>query len=399
MKLLITGAKGFVGKNLTQNLKNIRDGKNRARPLITVDRIYTYDTDSDPGMLSEYCADCDFVFHLAGVNRPKDDSEFVSGNVDLTARLLSLLRGHGNTCPVLLSSSVQATLAGRYAGSPYGESKAAAEELVFRHARQTGAKALVFRLPNLFGKWGRPGYNSVVATFCCQLSRNQPITVSDPGAELELLYIDDLIETFLDALEGKTERCDFVGAKAVPSPDGRYCFAPGAHRVTLGELAGTLQSFAQGDGAVVLPEMPEGSFVKKLYSAYLSYIPPEAAVSAFLPNVDGRGSFTELVKTASCGQFSVNVSNPGVTKGQHWHNSKWELFIVVSGEALIRQRAVGSNEVFEFRVSGDPPKAVRMLPGYTHSIENLSATEKLVTLMWANEPFDPRRPDTYSEPV
>ena len=399
MKILVTGANGFVGKNLVENLKNIRDGKNRTRPGIAVDALYTYDVDSDPAALSGYCADCDFVFHLAGVNRPKDVSEFSAGNVDFTARLLSLLREHKNTSPVLMTSSIQATLQGRFAGSPYGESKAAAEALVFEGCRAAGAKALVFRLPNLFGKWGRPGYNSVVATFCWQIARGQPITVNDPNAELELLYIDDLIETFLNALEGKVRRCNYSDGVPVESPDGAYCFAPGAHKVRLGDIADMLQSFSSGNGAIALPEMPAGSFIKKLYAAYLSYLPSQAAVTAFQPRTDERGSFTELIKTAACGQFSVNVSNPGVTKGQHWHNSKWELFIVVSGQALIRQRAVGTDEVLEFRVSGDEPTAVRMLPGYTHSIENLSKTEKLVTLMWANETFDPLHPDTFAEPV
>ena len=399
MKILITGAGGFVGKNLTENLKNIRDGKNRTRPGISVKELYLYDIDSDPALLETYCRNCDFVFHLAGVNRPKDNSEFATGNAGFTETLLQTLKNAGNNCPVMLSSSIQASLAGRYTGSPYGESKARAERLVFAHAAETGAKALVFRLPNLFGKWSRPGYNSVVATFCHKIARNEPITVNDPDAELTLLYIDDLIDTLLDALEGRTVRCEHNGVEPVPVPNGAYCHAPGAHTVKLGELAELLRSFAAETGTPALPDLPEGSFTKKLYSTYLSYLPPEKAAQPLEMHVDPRGSFTEILRTGSCGQFSVNVSNPGITKGQHWHNSKWEYFIVVSGEGLIKQRSVCGEEVYEYRVSGENPTAVRMLPGYTHSIENLSRTEKLITLMWANERFDPARPDTFAEPV
>ena len=399
MKILITGADGFVGKNLSENLKNIRDGKNRTRPGLTVDALYLYDLSSDPADLAAYCGNCDFVFHLAGVNRPRDPAEFAAGNAGFTAALLERLRAAGNACPVMLASFIQASCAGRYAGSPYGASKEEAERLVFDHARRTGAEALVFRLPNLFGKWSRPGYNSVVATFCWQIARGEPITVSNPDAELELLYIDDLVETLLDTMEGTTRRCVCDGAEIRPDPDGPYCLAPGAHRVKLGALADLIRGFASPAPAPTLPDLPAGSFVKKLYSTYLSYLPPAQAAQPLTVKADARGSFTELLKTGSCGQFSVNVSNPGVTKGQHWHNSKWEYFIVVSGEALIRQRAIGSAEVFTFRVSGDAPTAVRMLPGYTHSIENLSETEKLVTLMWANERFDETRPDTFAEPV
>ena len=399
MKILITGAGGFVGKNLTENLKNIRDGKNRTRPGISVEELYLYDIDSDPALLGTYCSSCDFVFHLAGVNRPKDNSEFAMGNAGFTETLLKTLETAGNKCPVMLSSSIQASLTGRYEGSPYGESKAEAERLVFAHAAKTGAKALVFRLPNLFGKWSRPGYNSVVATFCHKIARNEPITVNDPDAELTLLYIDDLIDTLLDALEGKTIHCEHNGIDAVLTPDGAYCHAPGAHTVKLGELAEMLQFFASGTATPALPDLPEGSFTKKLYSTYLSFLPPEKAAQPLNMHTDPRGSFTEVLRTGSCGQFSVNVSNPGITKGQHWHNSKWEYFIVVSGEGLIKQRRVGGEEVYEYRVSGDTPTAVRMLPGYTHSIENLSQTEKLITLMWANERFDPARPDTFAEPV
>ena len=399
MKILITGANGFVGRNLTENLKNIRDGKNHTRPGISIEDLFLYDVGSDPAMLETYCRACDFVFHLAGVNRPKDDAEFAAGNAGFTETLLKTLEAAGNNCPVMLSSSIQASLAGRYAGSPYGESKAEAERLAFSHAAKTGAKALVFRLPNLFGKWSRPGYNSVVATFCHKIARGESVTVNDPDAELTLLYIDDLVDTLLNALEGRITPCEHNGVEPVLTPEGRYCHAPGTHTVKLGELAETLRSFASETDTPALPDLPEGSFVKKLYSTYLSYLPPEKAAQPLIMRCDPRGSFTEILRAGSCGQFSVNVSNPGITKGQHWHNSKWEYFIVVSGEALIKQRAVGGDAVYEYRVSGENPTAVRMLPGYTHSIENLSQTEKLITLMWANERFDPARPDTFAEPV
>ena len=399
MKILITGAKGFVGKNLTEALKNIKDGKNRTRPGLSVEELYLYDTDSAPESLAAYCADCDFVFHFAGVNRPRDTSEFFVDNVGFTEHLLTLLQVRGNTCPVMFASSIQASLEGRFAGSAYGESKIAAERLLFAHAKATGARALVFRLPNLFGKWSRPDYNSVIATFCYRIARGIPITVNDPDVMLDLLYIDDLIATLFDALEGRVTRCDWDGLPAIPSAEGAYCFAPGAHTARLGNIAEMLRGFARLPETLCVPELTEGSLQKQLYSTYLSFLPPEQAAFPLTVRADARGSFTELLKTVSGGQFSVNVSNPGITKGQHWHDSKWELFIVVSGEALIRQRAVGADEVFEHRVSGSAPTAVRMLPGYTHSIINLSPTENLITLMWANEPFDPARPDTFSEPV
>ncbi len=399
MNILITGSSGFVGKNLTEALKNIRDGKNRTRPELRVDDLYLCDIDTPDCKLREYCADCDFVFHLAGINRPKDESEFTSGNVDFTGRLLSYLSERDSVCPVMLSSSIQASLEGRYASSAYGESKLLAEREVFEYAKKTGSGVYVFRLPNLFGKWSRPDYNSVVATFCHRIPRGMPITVNDREASLELLYIDDLIRVLLDCLTGKAYHCRYCGTKAELCNDGEYCFAPGTHSVKLGELADMIYSFEELPRDLTVPEMPEGSFIKKLYSTYLSFLPPEKAAYPLKVNADERGSFTELVKTASCGQFSVNITRPGVTKGQHWHDSKWELFIVVQGEALIRERCIGSDEVFEFRVSGSEPQSVRMLPGYTHSIQNLSGTEDLITLMWANEKFDPGRPDTFFEPV
>ena len=399
MNILITGANGFLGRNLCEALKNIRDGKDRTRPGVSVGELYLYDTDSEPGTLSEYCRACDFVFHLAGVNRPKDNAEFFTGNVDFTDELLAMLETYDNRCPVMLSSSIQATLCGRFSGSVYGESKAEAERKVFSHAEKTGAEAYVFRLPNLFGKWSRPDYNSVVATFCYRLPRGLPITVSDPEIMLTLLYADDLVGTLIDALEGRVERCRYEADKPIPDEKGPYCYAPGAHEVRLGRVAELLSSFVALPATKTVPELPDGSFEKKLYSTYLSFLPPEQAAYPLDVHADARGSFTELLKTVSCGQFSVNISEPGITKGEHWHNSKWEIFIVVSGEALIRQRAVGTEETFELRVSGEKPTAVRMLPGYTHSIENLSKTEKLITLMWANERFDPAHPDTYSLPV
>ena len=396
MNILITGSDGFVGKNLKEALFNIRDGKNRTRPELDIGEVYLFDVRSDQEDLERYCSACDFVFHLAGVNRPKNESEFTQGNAGLTEKLVRLLEDCGNNCPVMLSSSVQATLQGRYAGSPYGKSKAEAEEAVFEHARRTGAPAYVFRLPNLFGKWSRPDYNTVVATFCHHIARGMPITVSDPSVRLELLYIDDLVSVLLDALRGDVVRCTPCGE---PDEGGAYCLAPGAHSVTLGRIAELIYSFNDLPRTLTVPDIPDGSFEKKLYSTFLSFIPPEQAAYPLARNCDARGSFTELVKTVSGGQFSVNISEPGITKGQHWHDSKWELFIVVSGEALIQERAIGTDEVFEFRVSGDEPYAVRMLPGYTHNIINLSKTEKLITLMWANERFDPGHPDTFFEPV
>ena len=397
MNILITGAKGFVGRNLTENLKNIRDGKNRIRTF-TVGEIFEYDIDTDPELLSEYCKKADFVFHLAGVNRPKDTEEFMQGNFGFTATLLDTLKVCKNTCPVMLSSSIQATCIGRY-DSAYGRSKQAGEELMFAYGAETGAKVLVYRFPNLFGKWCRPNYNSAVATFCNNIANDLPITVNDPAVELELLYIDDLVEEMLDALEGKEHHCEFNGIQTVLTENGRYCAAPVTHKVTLGEIVDLLYSFKQQPETLLVPEIPEGSFAKKLYSTYLSYLPKESAIFDLKMNCDDRGSFTELLKTEKCGQFSVNISKPGITKGQHWHNTKWEFFIVVSGKALIQQRKIGSDEVLNFEVSGEKMQAVHMLPGYTHNIINLSDTEDLVTVMWANEAFDPRKPDTFFEKV
>lgn len=399
MNILITGAAGFVGKNLAENLKNIRENKNRARPNLRIDEIFAYDLDTPPALLEDYCRKADFVFHLAGVNRPKDAEEFMRGNFGFSGTLLDTLRRCGNTCPVMLASSIQATLVGRYAEGEYGRSKRAGEELFFDYAAQTGARVLVYRFPNLFGKWCRPNYNSVVATFCHNIARDLPITVNDPNTVLELLYIDDLVEELLDALEGREHRCTFDGVHAVLCDDGKYCAAPVSHSVTLGRIAELLHTFREQSSTLRMPEIPEGSFAKKLYSTYLSYLPRERIAFPLEMHRDERGSFTELLKTASCGQFSVNVSKPGITKGQHWHNSKWELFIVVSGRALIEERRLGSQEVLRFEVSGEQPQAVHMLPGYTHSITNLSQTEPLVTLMWANELFDPQRPDTFYEAV
>lgn len=399
MNILITGAAGFVGKNLAENLKNIRENKNRTRPNLRIDEIFAYDLDTPPALLEDYCRKADFVFHLAGVNRPKDAEEFMRGNFGFSGTLLDTLRRCGNTCPVMLASSIQATLVGRYAEGEYGRSKRAGEELFFDYAAQTGARVLVYRFPNLFGKWCRPNYNSVVATFCHNIARDLPITVNDPNTVLELLYIDDLVEELLDALEGREHRCTFDGVHAVLCDDGKYCAAPVSHSVTLGRIAELLHTFREQSSTLRMPELPEGSFAKKLYSTYLSYLPRERIAFPLEMHRDERGSFTELLKTASCGQFSVNVSKPGITKGQHWHNSKWELFIVVSGRALIEERRLGSQEVLRFEVSGEQPQAVHMLPGYTHSITNLSQTEPLVTLMWANELFDPQRPDTFYEAV
>ena len=399
MKILVTGAKGFVGKNLCASLRNIRDGKDRTHPALQVEQIYEYDLDTDPALLGEFCEKADFVFHLAGVNRPKDQGEFMQGNFGFTSTLLSALKAAGNACPVMLSSSAQASLLGRYAGSAYGESKLAGEELLLSYGEQTGADVLVYRFPNLFGKWCRPNYNSAVATFCHNIANGLPITVNDPAVELELLYIDDLVEEMLLALQGKPHRCDYDGLAPIPSETGRYCYAPVTHKATLGQIVALLESFANQPQTLTMPEIPAGSFAKKLYSTYLSYLPKEKAAFPLKMNTDDRGSFTELLKTASCGQFSVNISKPGITKGQHWHHSKWEFFIVVSGKALIQQRKVSSDEIVEFEVSGEKIQAVHMLPGYTHNIINLSQTEDLVTLMWANEAFDPNKPDTYYEKV
>ena len=398
MNILITGAKGFVGKNLTEALKNIRDNKDRTRPALKIGEICEYDLDTPQEKLAEYCEKADFVFHLAGVNRPQDPAEFMAGNFGFSSELLSALKQSRNTCPVMLSSSIQATLIGRYDGD-YGRSKKAGEELFFAYAGETGAKVLVYRFPNLFGKWCRPNYNSAVATFCHNIANDLPIRVNDRNTELELLYIDDLVQEMLDALEGKEHRCGFDGLAPVPAEDGRYCYVPVTYKVTLGEIADLLERFHVQPETLVLPEIPAGSFAKKLYSTYLSYLPREKAAFPLKMNEDARGSFTELLKTENCGQFSVNISKPGITKGEHWHNSKWEFFIVVSGHGLIQERRIGSDEVWKFEVSGDKIEAVHMLPGFTHNIINLSDTEPLVTLMWANEQFDPAHPDTYGEKV
>ena len=399
MKILVTGAKGFVGKNIVENLKNIRDGKNRTRPHIVIDEIYEYDIDSTPAELDEYCRKADFVFNLAGVNRPKDPAEFKAGNFGFASTLLDTLKKHGNKCPVMLSSSIQATLQGRFGTSEYGLSKKAGEDLFFAYGEETGAKVLVYRFPNLVGKWVKPNYNSAVGTFCNNIANDLPITVNDPSVELEMLFIDDLVEEMFDALECKEHHCEFDGVNTVLTENGRYCAAPVTHKATLGYIVECLHRFHDQPQTLVIPEIPDGSFEKKLYSMYLSYLPKEKVAFPLKMNVDARGSFTELLKTEKCGQVSVNISKPGITKGQHWHNSKWEFFIVVSGHGLIQERRIGSDEVLEFEVSGDKIEAVHMLPGYTHNIINLSDTEDLVTVMWANEQFDPNRPDTFGETV
>ena len=398
MKILVTGAKGFVGKNLVCALNNLKDGKDRTRPELKIDAVYEYDIENTVTELDEYCAQADFVFNLAGVNRPKDSEEFKKGNFGFASLLLDTLKKHGNKCPVMLSSSIQATLIGRYDGE-YGRSKKAGEDLFFDYAKETGAKVLVYRFPNLFGKWCKPNYNSAVATFCYNTAHDLPITINDRATELELLYIDDLIFEMCDALEGKEHRAEFDGVKTVLSESGKYCAAPITHRVTLGEIADLLETFGAQSKTLVVPEMPENSFAKKLYSTYLSYLPKEKIAFPLKMNVDARGSFTELLKTEKCGQISVNISKPGITKGEHWHNTKWEFFIVVSGRALIEERKIGTEEVLKFEVSGEKIEAVHMLPGYTHNIINLSDTEDLVTVMWANEAFNPARPDTYYEKV
>lgn len=386
MNVLVTGAKGFAGKNLVANLRNIKEGKNRTRPSLVIDEIFEYDIDSTLQELNEYCKKADFVFHLAGVNRPKEQSEF-AGNYGVLETVLDALRNAKNTAPVMLSSSVQATLEGRFAGSEYGKSKLAAENMLFDYQKETGAKALVYRLPNLFGKWCRPNYNSAVATFCHNKANGLPITVNDPSVELELLYIDDFVDEMLNALESNETK------------SGDFCTFSVTHRVTLGRIVEHLDSFVKQSETLVMPEIADNSFEKKLYSTYLSYLPENKVSIPLKMNCDARGSFTEILKTASCGQFSVNVSKPGITKGQHWHNTKWEFFIVVSGTALIQQREIGTDKVLEFRVSGEKPEAVHMLPGFTHNIINISETENLVTLMWANEQFDPNKPDTFFEEV
>lgn len=397
MNILVTGAKGFVGKNLCAALKNIRDNKDRTRN-IKIEEIFEYDIDTEGNLLDGFCERADFVFNLAGVNRPKDNAEFMEGNFGFASDLLNILKKHNNKCPVMLSSSVQATLIGRY-DNDYGRSKKAGEELFFKYAEETGANVLVYRFPNLFGKWCRPNYNSAAATFCHNTANDLPITVNDRNIELELLYIDDLVAEMLDALENNEHRCEFDGINTVITEGGKYCAVPTTHKVTLGEIADLLEQFKNQPKTLFMPEIPDGSFAKKLYSTYLSYLPKEKVSFPLKMNIDERGSFTELLKTAGCGQFSVNISKPGITKGQHWHNSKWEFFIVVSGHGLIEERKIGSDEVLRFEVSGNKIEAVHMLPGYTHNIINLSDTEDLVTLMWANEQFDPNHPDTFFEKV
>ena len=398
MNILITGAKGFVGKNLCASLHAICDGKDKTRPNLHIGEIYEYDLDTNPALLDEYCEKANFAFNLAGVNRPQNPEEFMQGNFGFASTLLDTLKKHKNTCPVMISSSIQATCIGRY-DSDYGRSKKAGEDLVFTYGQETGAKVLVYRFPNLFGKWCRPNYNSAVATFCNNIANDLPIMISDRNAQLELLYIDDLVAEMLDALEGKEHRCTFDGIDTVLCEDGQYCAAPITHKVTLGQIVDLLDSFKAQSSTLIMPEIPHNAFAKKLYSTYLSYLPKEKVAFPLKMNCDDRGSFTELLKTEKCGQFSVNISKPGITKGQHWHHTKWEFFIVVSGKGLIQQRKIGTDEVLNFEVSGEKIEAVHMLPGYTHNIINLSETENLVTVMWANEQFDPNHPDTFFEVV
>ncbi len=401
MKILVTGAKGFVGRNLCAQLNNIKDGKAKCYGPLVVDAVYAYDIDSTPEELDAYCRDCDFVFNLAGVNRPQNQEEFMQGNFGFASTLLDTLKKYQNNCPVMISSSIQATLAGRFGTSEYGKSKKAGEELMFQYGEETGAKVLVYRFPNLFGKWCRPNYNSAVATFCHNMAHDLPITVNDPSVELELLYIDDLVEEMIAALKGEEHHCEFQGVETVLTEGGRYCAAPVTHKVTLGEIVNLLQQFVDMPKTILIPEIPAGSFAKKLYSTYLSYLPKEKAVFPLKMNVDARGSFTELVHTLNCGQVSINISKPGITKGQHWHHTKWEQFIVVSGHGLIQQRNENDpdGEILEYEVSGDKIQSVIMLPGYTHNIINLSDTQDLVTVMYCNEIFNPERPDTFFDPV
>lgn len=398
MKILVTGAKGFVGKNLCAQLRNIRDGKARNYP-VKIEEVFEYDIDSTPEELDRYCREADFVFNLAGVNRPENPEDFRKGNFGFASTLLDTLKKHGNTCPVMLSSSIQATLLGRYAGHPYGESKRAGEDLFFRYADETGAKVFVYRFPNLFGKWCRPNYNSAVATFCNNIANGLPIQVNDPSVELELLYIDDLVEEMVSALQGKEHRCEFDGVETVMTDGGRYCAVPVSHKVKLGEIVEMLERFRDMPLTLGVPDLTPGGFEKKLYSTYLSYLPKEKMSYPLKMNVDDRGSFTEIIRTANAGQMSVNISKPGITKGQHWHHTKNEKFVVVKGNGLIQLRKEGTDEVLNFEVSGDRIEVVEMIPGYTHNIINLSDTDDLVTLMWCNEPFDPNRPDTFFDPV
>lgn len=420
MKILVTGAKGFVGKNLCAALKNIKDGKDKTHPGLTIEAVYEYDIDSKPEELDSWCKDCDFVFNLAGVNRPQNQEEFMQGNFGFASTLLDTLKKHGNRCPVMLSSSQQASLTGRFGNSEYGRSKKAGEDLFLDYERdfltsknskdsnisdfsgfRCGLKprVLVYRFPNLFGKWCRPNYNSAVATFCNAFANDLPYTVNDPSVELELLYIDDLVDEMMACLEGKEHHCEFEGLEVLPKEDGRYCYCPITHKITLGGIVDLLKSFAEQPKTLMIPEIPAGSFAKKLYSTYLSYLPKEKVAFPLKMNVDNRGSFTELVHTLNCGQVSINISKPGITKGQHWHNTKWEFFIVVSGHGLIQERKLGTDEIIEFEVTGDNIQCIHMLPGYTHNIINLSETENLVTVMYCNEIFNPEKPDTFFEPV
>lgn len=398
MNILVTGAKGFVGKNFVENLKNIRDKKNKTRNIV-IDKIFEYDIDTDPELLDEYCKETGFVFNFAGVNRPKEESEFMNGNFGFASKLIDTMKKYNNNSPIMLSSSIQASLSGRFGESSYGKSKLAGEELFFKYANETGAKVLVYRFPNLFGKWCKPNYNSVIATFCNNIANGLPIQVNDRNTELELVYIDDLINEMLDALEGKEHRCEYNGLEIVCKDDGKYCYVPTAYKSTLGEIVDLLDLFNNHSKTLVIPEIPANSFAKKLYSTYLSYMPKEKMIYSLKMNNDERGSFTELLKTVNNGQVSVNISKPGITKGEHWHNSKWEIFMVVSGHGLIQERKLDSEEVVEFEVSGHEMKAIYMLPGYTHNIINLSDTEDLITIMWANEQFNSECPDTFGEKV
>lgn len=399
MKILVTGAQGFVGKNLCAQLKNIKEGKARCYGDLTISEVYEYDINSTPEELDQWCKDCDFVFNLAGVNRPQNTEEFMQGNFGFASTLLDTLKKHQNTCPVMLSSSIQATLAGRFGTSEYGKSKKAGEELFFEYGKETGAKVLVYRFPNLYGKWCRPNYNSAVATFCHNIAHDLPIQVNDPNVDMELLYIDDLVEEMIDALQGKEHHCEFDGVETVMKADGRYCAAPVTHHVKLGKIVELLYQFAEMPKTLMIPEIPADSFAKRLFSTYLSYLPKEKAIFDLHMNVDNRGSFTELIHTLNCGQVSINISKPGITKGEHWHHTKWEQFIVVSGHGLIQLRKEGTDEILNYEVSGDKIQSVIMLPGYTHNIINLSETENLVTVMYCNEIFDKNRPDTFFDPV
>ncbi len=399
MKILVTGAKGFVGKNLCAALRNVAEGKDKSRGIDSDITIYEFDVDTEKCLLEEYCKDADFVFNLAGVNRPENTEDFMNGNFGFASELLENLKKYNNKCPVMLSSSLQATLVGRYAEGDYGKSKKAGEDLFFKYSEDTGATVYVYRFPNLFGKWCRPNYNSAVATFCNNIANDLPIQVNDRAIELQLLYIDDLVDEMFNILKGEAHRCEYEGLETVDKEDGKFCYCPIIHKVTLGEIVDLLESFKNQPSTLIVPEIPYNSFAKKLYSTFLSYLPKEKVSFSLKMNVDPRGSFTELLKTEKCGQVSVNISKPGITKGQHWHNTKWEFFIVVSGKGLIQQRKIGSDEVLNFEVSGEKIEAVHMLPGYTHNIINLSDTEDLVTVMWANEQFDPNKPDTFFEVV